>query len=148
MPLRIWVLAAPEMYAHKIFPPPRKKKKNQENGQLTPNMSNHSPQCCFFSDSKTVRLLVRPSRSMSGEVNSDRSFSEVHLQQDYYHRHRNNYKRKKKKTSQDLGFSLFWNTKAKASENLWDLIIFRKCGLLLWLVLAQHDRYESKCDLS
>ena len=32
----------------------------------------------------------------------------------------------------------------KAKENLWDLILFHKCGLLLWLVLAQHDHYESK----
>ena len=24
--------------------------------------------------------------------------------------------------------------------------IFRKCGLLLWLMRAQHDHYESKCE--
>ena len=33
----------------------------------------------------------------------------------------------------------------KAKENRWDLNLFRKCGLLLWLVRAQHAHYESKC---
>ena len=26
------------------------------------------------------------------------------------------------------------------------LVFFRKCGLLLWLVLAPHDHFESKCE--
>ena len=36
--------------------------------------------------------------------------------------------------------------KAKAKEILRDLNLFRKRGLLLWLVRAQHDRCESKCE--
>ena len=53
--------------------------------------------------------------------------------------------------SKDLGFSLCWITKAKPKENVWDFDICRKCGLLLllllfWLVRAQHDHYESKCE--
>ena len=40
---------------------------------------------------------------------------------------------------------LCWMTKAKAKENLWDFIYIRKSGLLLWLVRAQHENYESKC---
>ena len=27
----------------------------------------------------------------------------------------------------------------KTKENLWDFIFIPKCGLLLWLVRAQHD---------
>ena len=50
-----------------------------------------------------------------------------------------------KQKLQDFGFCLCWITKAKAKENLWDYIFIRKCGLLLWLVRAQHDHYESKC---
>ena len=34
--------------------------------------------------------------------------------------------------------------KAKAKDNLWDFDLFRKCGLLLWLVRAQHDHYKSE----
>ena len=37
-------------------------------------------------------------------------------------------------------------TKTTAEENLWDFNLFRKCGLLLWLVRAQHDHYKSKCE--
>ena len=49
--------------------------------------------------------------------------------------------------SQDLGFSLCWITKAKAKEkSLGFLFFIRKCGLLLWLVHAQHDQDESKCE--
>ena len=48
--------------------------------------------------------------------------------------------------SRDLGFSLYWITKAKAKENLRDFNLFRKRGLLLWLVRAQHDHCESKCE--
>ena len=62
----------------------------------------------------------------------------------HYHPHRNNYNRK----IRDLGFSLCWITKAKAKENVWDFVLIRKCGLLLWLVPAQHDRYESKCEIT
>ena len=36
-------------------------------------------------------------------------------------------------------------TKAKAKENCRDLI-YCVSGLLLWLVRAQHDHYESKCE--
>ena len=51
-----------------------------------------------------------------------------------YHPHRRNkYERNKNKKSQELGFPLCW-------------IIFGKCGLLLWLVRAQHDHYESTCE--
>ena len=49
-----------------------------------------------------------------------------------------------KKKTQDLGFSLSWIAKAKAKEHLWNFTLFCKCGLLLWLVRAQHDHYESK----
>ena len=38
------------------------------------------------------------------------------------------------------------STKAKAKENLLEFNLFRKRGLLLWLVRAQHDHYESKCE--
>ena len=31
-------------------------------------------------------------------------------------------------------------------ESLWEFNLLRKCGLLLWLVRAQHDHYESKCE--
>ena len=48
--------------------------------------------------------------------------------------------------SQDLGFSLYCITKAKVKENLRDFTLFRKRGLLLWLVRAQNDHYESKCE--
>ena len=45
----------------------------------------------------------------------------------------------------------FWivsllNYEAKAKENLWDFNLFRKCGLLLWRVRAQHVNYESECE--
>ena len=46
--------------------------------------------------------------------------------------------------SQEFGFSLCRITKAKAKKNLWDFIFIRRCGLLLWLVRAQHDHYESE----
>ena len=42
----------------------------------------------------------------------------------------------------DLGFSRSWIAKAKAKENLSGFNFFRKCGLLLWLVRAQHDHYK------
>ena len=34
--------------------------------------------------------------------------------------------------------------KAKAKENRWDFDLFRKRGLLLWLVRAQHDHSVRK----
>ena len=36
--------------------------------------------------------------------------------------------------SNEIRFSLCWITKAKVKDNLLDLNLFRKCGLLLWLV--------------
>ena len=42
-----------------------------------------------------------------------------------------------------LGFSYYWITKAKSKENLRDFNLFRKRGLLLWLVCAHHDHYQS-----
>ena len=36
--------------------------------------------------------------------------------------------------------------KAKAKENRWDFNLFRKCGLLLWLAIAQHDHYENESE--
>ena len=44
-------------------------------------------------------------------------------------------------------FSLLDYENESESGNLWDLTFFRNGGLLLWLVLAQHDRYESKCEI-
>ena len=41
--------------------------------------------------------------------------------------------------------SRIWNFLSAAKENLRDFNLFRKCGLLLWLVRAQHDHYESEC---
>ena len=60
-----------------------------------------------------------------------------------YNPHRNT---QKQTIIEMQGVSLCWITKVKAKENLWDLNVFRKCGLLLWLVRAQHDHYESESD--
>ena len=48
-----------------------------------------------------------------------------------------------------LRFSLFWITKAKAKENFWDLICFRRCGLqCLWLpnmIVTKVRHHASDC---
>ena len=50
-----------------------------------------------------------------------------------------------KMKSSDLGYSLCGIKKAKAKEDLWDFAFLRQCGLLLWLVRAQHVHYECEC---
>ena len=35
---------------------------------------------------------------------------------------------------------------SKSEKHFWDFEVLRKCGLLLWLVHAQHDVCESKCE--
>ena len=60
-----------------------------------------------------------------------------------YHPNRNSYNRKTK--TWDLGFLSSWNTKANAKENVWALgLSFCNCGLLLWIVHAQHFHYENE----
>ena len=58
--------------------------------------------------------------------------------------HRNNYKRIKK-------IPWFWifsllNYESGSQRNSLGFKSSGKCGLLLWLVYAQHDHYESKCE--
>ena len=45
-----------------------------------------------------------------------------------------------------IGIFSLLNYESESERNLWDFNLFRKCGLLLWLAIAQHHHCETESE--